>query len=119
HTATVSGGPGEYALAPSPAFAANESCTWKILASGVVDRDGTPDALAADYVVTFTTADPANTPPAVVSTQPANGAPNVPVASDVRVTFSEAVTTTNAFTLACGAAPIALTEMGTGASRTL
>lgn len=119
HTATVSGGPGSYTLAPSPAFGANESCTWTILASGVVDRDGTPDTLAADYVVTFTTADPANTPPTVVSTTPADGAVNVALASDVRVTFSEAVTTTDAFALACDAAPIALVETGAGDSRTL
>lgn len=119
HTASVSGGPGSYTLTPSPAFAANESCTWTILASGVVDRDGTPDALASDYVVTFTTADPATTPPTVLSTTPADGAANVAVASDVRVTFSEAVTTTDAFALACGATPIALAETGSGDSRTL
>jgi endonuclease I/methionine-rich copper-binding protein CopC len=120
HTATVSGGPVSYTLTPSPAFAANEACTWTILASGVVDRDGTPDALAADYVVAFTTADPANTPPTVVSTQPANGASNVAIASDIRVAFSEAVTTTpDAFALACNAAPLTLTETGSGASRTL
>lgn len=120
HTATVSGGPATYTLTPSPAFAANESCTWTILASGVVDRDGTPHHLdGGDYVVTFTTVDPASNPPTVVSTQPANGATNVPVASDVRVTFSEAVTTTNAFTLACGSTPMTLTETGTGANRTL
>lgn len=120
HTATVSGGPGSYTLAPSPAFAANESCTWTTLASGVVDRDGTPDALASDYVVTFTTADPATTPPTVVSTQPADNAVNVPAASDVRVTFSEAVTTSaGAFDLACDAQPIVLGETGSGATRTL
>jgi endonuclease I len=119
HTATVSGGPGAYSLTPTPAFAANESCTWTILARGVVDQDGTPDPLGADYTVTFTTTDPATTPPTVVSTQPANGASNVAVGSDVRVTFSEAVTTTNAFSLACGATSITLAETGTGANRTL
>lgn len=120
HTATVSGGPGAYALTPAPAFAANESCTWTTLAAGVVDRDGSPDALAADYVVTFTTADPANTPPTVLSTTPADGAANVALASDVRVTFSEAVTTTSgAFALACDATPVTLAETGSGDSRTL
>ncbi len=119
HTATVSGGPTAFTLTPSPAFAANESCTWTILASGVTDMDGTPDHLAADYVVAFTTVDPATTPPTVASTMPVDGASNVAIASDVRVTFSEAVTTTNAFTLACDSASIALDETGTGASRTL
>jgi len=119
HTATVSGGPSAFTLTPSPAFAANESCTWTILASGVTDMDGTPDPLAADYVVAFTTVDPATTPPTVASTMPADGASNVAIASDVRVTFSEAVTTTNAFTLSCDSTAIALDETGTGANRTL
>jgi endonuclease I/methionine-rich copper-binding protein CopC len=121
HTATVSGGPVTFTLAPSPAFAASESCTWTILASGVTDQDGTPDPLQADVVVAFTTLDPGSLPPpTVISTQPANGASNVPMASDVRVTFSEAVTTTaNAFELACNSTPITLTETGSGATRTL
>ena len=106
-------------LTPSPAFAPNETCTWTILAAHVTDLDGTPDPLAADHVVTFATQDPATTPPSVVSTEPANGATNVAIASDVRVTFSEPVTTANAFALACDSTPIALDESGTGAQRTL
>ncbi|MBA8889608.1 endonuclease I [Dokdonella fugitiva] len=119
HTATVSGGPATYTLTPSSAFAANESCTWTILATRVSDVDGTPDPLAADYTVTFTTLDPTTAPPTVVSTEPANGATNVAIASDVRVTFSEPVTTSNAFALSCDASPIALDEAGSGAQRTL
>lgn len=120
HTATVSGGPASYTLTPSPAFAPNESCSWTILASGIVDLDGTPDHPAADTIVAFQTLDPTVTPPTVVSIAPVDGAIQVPVASDVRVSFSEAVTTTaNAFALACNAAPVALTETGTGALRTL
>ena len=119
HAASVTGGPSTYTLTPTTAFAANETCTWTILASGVVDQDGTPDPLAANHVVTFTTIDPATAPPSVVSTQPANGASNVAVASDLLVTFNEAVTTTSAFTLACNATPIPLDEAGSGAARTL
>ena len=119
HTATVAGGPVTWTLTPSPAFAPNESCTWTILAAGVADLDGPLDPLGADYPVTFTTIDPATTPPTVVSTQPANGAINVAIASDIRVTFSEAVTTTNAFTLACDNTPIMLDESGSGTLRTL
>ena len=121
HTASQAGGPTTYTLTPSPGFAANEECTWTILAAGVVDQDGTPDAMAADSVVTFTTFDPGSVPPpSVISTQPADGASNVPLASDVRVNFSEAVTTTpSAFALACDSAPITLSESGSGASRTL
>jgi endonuclease I len=121
HTATQSGGPTTFTLTPAPAFAANESCNWTLLASGVTDQDGTADAMAADVVVSFTTLDPGNVPPpTVISTQPADGAGNVPLASDVRVNFSEAVTTTaGAFDLACNSSPIGLTETGSGSSRTL
>lgn len=121
HTATVSGGPTSYTLVPSPAFSGNETCTWTILGSGVVDQDATPDAMASDVVVTFTTFDPSNVPPpTVISTLPADNATNVPLASDVRVNFSEAVTTTpGAFSLACDSNPIVLGESGTGSTRTL
>lgn len=119
HTASVTGGLSAYTLTPSPAFAANESCTWTILAAGVVDNDGTPDHPAGDYAVSFTTLDPATQPPTVVSTQPANGAVNVPIASDIRVTFSEAVTTSSAFALSCDSTPIQLDETGSGTTRTL
>lgn len=119
HSASVSGGPVSWTLTPSPAFAANETCTWTILAAGVADIDGTVNAMASDYSVTFTTQDPATTPPTVVSTQPANGAGNVAIASDIRVTFSEAVTTVDAFALSCDSTPIVLDESGSGAERTL
>lgn len=121
HTLVASGGPTIYSLAVSPAFAADETCTWSILASGVTDQDGLPDAMEEDTVVHFTTFDPSNVPPpTVISTQPADNASQVPLASDVRVNFSEAVTTTaGAFALACDSNPITLTETGTGAMRTL
>ena len=120
HAATVSGGPTSYTLTPSPAFAADESCTWTIIAANITDNDGTPDHPAADTVVVFQTRDPATTPPTVVSITPADGATNVPPASDIGVVFSEPVTTaTGAFSLACDAAPIDLIETGGGAQRTL
>ena len=121
HTVAVSGGPTSFTLTPSPAFAGNESCVWTILGSGVVDQDGTPDAMAANVTVNFTTLDPSNIPPpTVISTLPADNATGVPLASDVRVNFSEAVTTTaGAFALACDSNPIVLGESGTGSTRTL
>lgn len=121
HTASVGGGPTSYTLTPSPAFAENETCTWTILAGGVEDQDGVPQAMEGNVVVNFTTLDPSNiSPPTVISTQPAENATLVPLASDVRVNFSEAVTTTpGAFALACNSNPIMLSETGTGSTRTL
>ena len=119
HTGSVSGGPSSYVLTPAPGFSGAENCTFTVLASAVTDLDGTPDPMAADKVVTFSTLDP-NAPPTLVSITPADGASNVPTAADMRVVFSEAVTTTTgAFALACNSNPIALGESGTGANRTL
>ena len=121
HAAAVSGGPVAYTITPSPAFVADETCTWTIIASGVTDLDGLPHTLASNVVVTFTTLDPSNLPPpTLVSSVPAQGASNVPRASDVRLTFSEPVTTSpNAFALQCDSNPVVLGESGTGAQRTL
>ncbi len=119
HTGSVAGGPSSYVLTPSPGFSAAENCTFTVLASAVTDLDGTPDPMAADKVVMFSTLDP-NAPPTLVSITPANGASNVPTAADIRVVFSEAVTTTaGAFALACDSNSIMLGESGTGANRTL
>ena len=119
HTGSVTGGPSNYVLTPTPGFSGAESCTFTVLASAVTDLDGTPDPMAADKVVTFSTLDP-NAPPTLLSITPADGATNVPTAADIRVVFSEAVTTTTgAFALACNSNPIVLGESGTGANRTL
>ncbi|MFZ2237130.1 MAG: Ig-like domain-containing protein, partial [Dokdonella sp.] len=75
HTGTVSGGPSNYLLTPSPGFSAADNCTFSALASAVTDLDGTADAMAADAVVTFSTLDP-NAPPSLVSIIPADGATN-------------------------------------------
>jgi len=120
HTASVGGGPVQYTLTPDAAFATNESCALGVLAAGVTDQDGTPDAMASDYTITFTTFDGVTPAPTVLSTQPANGVSNVPAASDISVVFSTAVVTSaDAFTLGCNAAPIALIQNGSGNTRTL
>ena len=120
HTATVSGGPANYTLTPSPMFAAVETCTFTILSSGVMDNDPPANALPADVEVTFQTEDPTASPPTVVSIVPADGTVNVPTAADIRVTFSESVSTLpGAFSLSCDASPVTLIETGSGAQRTL
>ncbi|MEO5626379.1 MAG: endonuclease [Dokdonella sp.] len=120
HVVAASGGPTTYTLAPVSAFAPDEDCSWTTLASEIVDIDGTPDHPASDTVVAFHTLDPSSFPPSVASIVPAEGANNVPAASTIGVTFSEAVTTNaNAFALACDSSTVTLGESGSGANRTL
>lgn len=53
---TVTGSGSSYSIDPAVDFTANESCTLTIVASKVVDIDGTPTAMAANYVLTFSVA---------------------------------------------------------------
>jgi Protein of unknown function (DUF1566)/Bacterial Ig-like domain len=60
------------------------------LTTGVTDAAG--NALAANYVWTFTTAAaPDNTAPTVLSVSPANAATNVVISSNISATFSESM----------------------------
>ncbi|MEZ5523055.1 MAG: hypothetical protein R3F08_16485 [Dokdonella sp.] len=87
------------------------------LAAGVVDQDGTPDAMAADSVVTFTTFDPGSDAAAkAISTQPADGASNVPQQRRARQLQRSGHDRSSAFALACDSTPITLSESG-GAAR--
>lgn len=61
HSATVSGGPTTYTLNPSVDFVLGERCTVTIYASQVIDQDGTPDNMAANYSWNFDTVAPTNT----------------------------------------------------------
>ncbi|MBL8245556.1 MAG: endonuclease, partial [Rhodanobacteraceae bacterium] len=56
HTGVVTGGPATYTINPAPDFDALESCTVTLTAALILDQDGTPDPLTANYVWTFTTA---------------------------------------------------------------
>jgi hypothetical protein len=60
HSGVTSGGPQAYSLNPDADFAYNELCTVTIVATEVsdVDADDPPDNLAADVVLTFSTATP-------------------------------------------------------------
>jgi predicted extracellular nuclease len=57
HTAMVSGGPQNYTLDPDVNFTNGESCSVTIFAANVVDQDGAPNTMTADYVFSFTAID--------------------------------------------------------------
>jgi Endonuclease I/Bacterial Ig-like domain len=100
HTATVSGGPANYTLNPSPDFAFGESCTLNITAANVLDQDGTPNAMAADFSLSFNVAP--DTLPTVLSTVPANASTTAPIDTNLTVNFSEPVTVSGSwFSISC------------------
>jgi predicted extracellular nuclease len=53
HTASVTGGPTTFAIDPTNDFSPNETCTVTVHAANVTDEDA--NAMAADYVFSFTT----------------------------------------------------------------
>jgi endonuclease I len=53
--ATVTGGPQSYVIDPTPTLANAELCTFTVNAANVLDQDGTPTAMAANFSSTFTT----------------------------------------------------------------
>ncbi|MBB5208814.1 endonuclease [Chiayiivirga flava] len=55
HAVVRSGGPTTFTLNPSIDFGPLETCTLTIVASQVLDQDGTPTALAGNVVRSFTT----------------------------------------------------------------
>ncbi len=119
HTGSASGGPQHYSLQPAPAFSSGDDCVWTLFAAAVTDLDGSPDPMLADHVVNFHVVDPALVAPTLVSSQPADGASGVALASDVRLYFSQPVVTDDAFALSCAGSPLGLIETGAGAERTL
>jgi uncharacterized protein (TIGR03437 family) len=101
-------------LAPSLPFTAT-------ITTGVTDLAG--NALAANYVWTFTTGAASDlTPPTVSSTVPANGATNVPIGNALSATFDEAMNpltiSTATFTLKQGATPVLGTVTYAGVTAT-
>ena len=57
HTATVSGGALSYGLDPDVNFTVGELCTVTVFAANVVDQDGVPNNMTADYSWSFTPID--------------------------------------------------------------
>lgn len=99
-TVTESGAGSARTLDPVPALAFGEQCTGSIDATKVTDLDGTPDPLPANVQFSFTVA--IDAVPAVTSTTPANGVANVPVGSNVLVSFSEPVSVSGSwFAIQC------------------
>ncbi len=90
------GGVTTFTLTPTANLPAGIVCTATALASQIKDLAGTN--LAANFVFTFTT----DTPPAVTTTVPANGAINLSPGTTITVNFSKAVNVTaTAFKLEC------------------
>lgn len=97
---------------PTTVLPANTTCTGTVT-TGTQDTAG--NALAADFVWTFTTAAAADTiPPTVIATNPASNAVNVPTNTLVVATFSEAMNpltiTAATVRLAC---PVGVSVTGT------
>ncbi len=109
----------EIVLTPNSALPYSANCALSIPASAVTDRDGTPEPIAADISLAFSTE--ADLPPQVLSTTPANGAANVAPAVTPSVQFSEIVNlAAPAFSLECDAAgTIALSHPASGQTITL
>ena len=90
------GGTTTFTLTPSANLPAGTVCTATAVAAQIADLVGTH--LAADFASSFTT----DTPPAVTTTVPANGANPVLASTTVTINFNKAVNiTASAFTLEC------------------
>ncbi len=91
------------------------------ITTGAMDLAG--NALASNYVWSFTTGSSTNTtPPTVTSTTPANGAQGVVIGTTIAAVFSEPMgpltITTATFTLQQGATPVAGTVTYSGTTAT-
>ena len=97
----VSGGPTTFTIDPVADFAEGESCTVTVAAVQVTDQDASdpPNTMAADASFAFQV----DVAPTVIATTPANGATDVPLATNLSVQFSEPVDVNgNWFQIACG-----------------
>ena len=90
-SATLNTSSSQVTLTPSAALAGSTVYTVTITggASGVKDLAG--NALASNFTWSFTTASVDNTPPAVTSVSPVNGATGVSINTTVTANFSESI----------------------------
>ncbi|MBN1372205.1 MAG: ExeM/NucH family extracellular endonuclease [Anaerolineaceae bacterium] len=130
HTYTVgeSNPSNVFTLDPDPDFSATDVCTVTVAAIHITDADSNdpPDTMTEDYVFDFSIPY-VNPAPEVVSVTPADGTANVGLATNLTITFSEDVTTTDDvingrtwYTLECPTgSSVASTWSGTGNTRTI
>ena len=96
----VTGGPTTFTINPTADFTPGELCTATVFAAQVTDQDPSdpPDAMAANYVLSFRM----ESAPSVQATVPLNAAPPRPL-ENLTITFSEPVAVTgNWLQIACG-----------------
>ncbi len=99
-TPAVPGGVNSFSLNPNTDFTFGELCTVTVDKDEVSDTDANdpPNNMVADYVFSFTV----DSPPAVTTTTPTNGATGVLPGVNIVVNFNESVNaTTNSFSIEC------------------
>lgn len=98
---SISGGPEIYQIIHDPAFKYSDDCLLSIYAQKITDLDlnDPEDNMLMDQTIHFTTEkDPdviPDTAPEITETKPAKDTINVDVKSNIIITFSERVTTTD------------------------
>ncbi|UXI69161.1 endonuclease [Tahibacter amnicola] len=119
HAASVSNTGLTYQLDPTVDFASGETCTVTVRRDQVTDTDPPADPMVADHVLTFSTL--GDLPPTVASSAPANNASAFPLAGNLQITFSEAVTLDDGwYTLSCATSGThTAVQTGSGAGYTL
>ncbi len=113
----TSGSGANYSLTPATPFAADEQCTWQILAAAVSDLGGL--GMKLDETVAFTIAP--DQPPTVLSTVPADGASGVAPNANIVIEFSEPVTVAAGwFAIDCSiSGSVQASQSGSGSQYTL
>jgi LPXTG-site transpeptidase (sortase) family protein len=96
-TYTLSGGPLIFKLTPDQDLPFGDRCSVKISALSVadIDIDDPPDNMLMDQIINFETASDPGTPPHILETMPAEGAAEVAIDSNITITFSKNVLTTD------------------------
>ena len=109
-----------FTLDPADPFNADYVCTVTVTAASITDTDTPGSAMAEDYVFSFSIPI-VDSPPAVVSVVPSNGANGVSPAVSLTVNFNENVTTAPGwFTLECPVGTNIPTDLsGTGSTRAI